>query len=117
MHMSRVDYEQMIKLADTDEHRDGIKRMLEEWDSHGEFLADLVNNTIKANPTAFTEDYKPMTERMAILQSFDAIGNACEEAMKSLIDPACREIVRSLLYNVNKADYILTRMPEPDVKQ
>jgi len=115
--MSRVDYEQMKKLADTDEHREGIERMLEEWDEQGDFLTDLVNNTIKANPTAFGEDYKPMTERMAILQSFDAIGVACEDAMKQIIDPACREIVRSLLYHVNKADYILTRMPEPEVKE
>ena len=54
---------------------------------------------------------------MAIIQSFDAIGVACEDALKELIDPACREIVRNLLYHINKADYILTRMPEPDVNQ
>ena len=115
--MSRVDYQNMIDLADSEEHRDGIKRMLDEWDRHGDFLADLVNNTIKANPDGFDEDYKPMTERMAILQSFDMIGKACEDAMKTMIDPACREIVRNLLYHINKADYILTRMPEPDVKE
>lgn len=115
--MSRVDYQNMIDLADSDEHRDGIKRMLEEWGKHGQFLNDLVNNTIKANPDGFDEDYDPMRERMAIIQSFDAIGVACEDALKELIDPACREIVRNLLYHINKADYILTRMPEPDVNQ